>query len=821
MNVFNGIDLIIEEKEIARLLGYKDCQPGEEIIEAIREEIKACRNYLNPVVYYEKINIKSIENSKVILENGISLSGEFISRKLKECKYIISAVTTLGREIDERIKEGFDGDDYLRGMIMDNIGIAALTYVDKLFWISMVGNIEGSNIGITEKLSPGDKEWQLEEQKKLFQCIDKNFTKVKLTESLLMTPIKSTSGIFGFGENIGITKSEHLCSECKLKSCSYRMDKKIKLKVDKQVIEVESGTNLLDILRENEIFIDNPCGGKGTCGKCKVKLIKGLKEPTSLDIKHLSKEEIEEGIRLSCNINISETTELVIPVDNEKMNIAVAMEKYEFNVDPMIKKKYLVMKEPSIEDQRDDYKRISDACEIRDLLIGIKDLATVSEKLRKYNFDVTAAVYKNQLIHIEEGDEREKIYGLAIDVGTTTIAAYLLDMSNGKVMDVEPQINMQRIYGADVISRIDFTVENKEGLNTLRQCIIGQVNSIIETLSARNNICKDNIYDVVIAGNTTMNHLLLGLPCKQIAMAPYISVVTKALEIKAEELGIITQGIVSIIPGISAYVGGDIVSGILSSGMLNSERYSLLLDLGTNGEMVLGNKSEIITCSTAAGPAFEGSNIKHGVGGIKGAICKIDLSQDKVYETVGGENPIGVCGSGVLDTVAQFLKHGIIDGKGKMIDKNELGEKHKDRLMDKGKMKEFILAEDKLNHKIITFTQKDVREVQLAKAAISAGIKILLKEKNIQLEDIETMYIGGGFGSYMDAESAITIGMIPKELKGRIRSIGNCSGAGAKMYLMSKKLRDKALEISRKANYIELSRRSDFQEYFIDSMLLE
>lgn len=590
----------------------------------------------------------------------------------------------------------------------------------------------------------------------------------------------------------------------------------------KEVIEVKSGENLFNVLMDNRIFIDSPCNGKGICGKCKVKVVIGLKKPTPLDIKHLTKEELESGFRLSCNFTIDKDSEIVLLEKNKDMEVLINGTEQQYTLDTVVKKKYLAIEKPSINDQRDDYRRLSDACESDDLLIELQYLPQISDLLRGADFNVTASLYKNRLLHLENGNCLQQNYGLAVDIGTTTIVIYLLNLNDGKVIDIDSRVNNQRSYGADVVSRINFTIENPKGLGILKDNIVTQLNDMIELLCKKNNISEDNIYDIVIVGNTIMIHLLLGLSCKNITMSPYIPVVTKALELEAKEIGIKGKGMVSLLPGISAFVGSDITAGILSCGMLNSEKYSLLLDLGTNGEIALGNKNEVVTCSTAAGPAFEGTNIKHGIGAIKGAISKVDLSKDKIYETIGNKKPCGICGSGVLDAVAQFVKFGILDESGRMVGADEVENKdYQNKIVEIDNMRQFILAQNSIHEESITFTQKDVREVQLAKAAVCAGIKILLKEKNINFTEIEKVYIGGGFGNYMDIESSVYIGMIPKELNGKIKSIGNCAGCGAKAYLLSKQIRENAVDIINKTTYIELSKREDFQEYFIDSMILD
>lgn len=825
MGIFNDVKLYIEEREILRLLGYKNNKPNEEIYEAVKEEIKKCGEYIFPAVYFNKIDIKSIDNNHVILNNDIIIESDFVAKKLKGCKYIMIVIATIGDEIAKEEKEAFDEDDYLRGMIIDNIGTAALNYISKAFWNKIIADMKDTNMGITSRLSPGDNGWPVEEQIKVFKSMGESFREVKLSENFLMNPVKSTSNIYGFGENIGISKNDHLCHECNMKNCAYREEKKFEVilvsEKRKDIINVKSGENLLNVLREKDVFVSNPCSGKGVCGKCKVRLIRGASEPRENDLIHLSKEEIEAGFRLACNIEVNKNLEVITPEKSSSMEVLINGMQQQYEICPLIEKKYVRMDKPSIEDQRDDYKRLSDACSIDNLVVNLKELSKINDIIRKGEFDNTVTLYENQLLNIEIGNSTEQNYGIAVDIGTTTIAAYLVNMKDGKMVNVESRVNKQQAFGEDVITRINFTIENKDGLKILKESIIMQINDIIEELSKNSDININDIYDITIVGNTTMIHILMGLPCKNIAMAPYTPVITKAVNMRASELGLLTKGIVSIMPSISAYVGSDITAGILSCGMLNSDKYSLLLDLGTNGEMALGNKDEVITCATAAGPAFEGANIKHGIGGVKGAISKIDLSMEKIYETIYDSEPCGICGSGVLDAVAELVKYGVVDKSGRMLNIDEISEAYKNRSIVEGNMKEFILCHNTLNKRTITLTQKDVREVQLAKGAVCAGIKILLKEKNLNYEDIHRVYIGGGFGNYMNVKSSLAIGMIPKELEDKIEAVGNCAGTGAQMYLLSRKMRETTEIILSKVKYVELSGRADFQDYFIDSMMME
>ncbi len=601
--------------------------------------------------------------------------------------------------------------------------------------------------------------------------------------------------------------------------CEYKLLVKNEFGKVKEII-ANKNENLLDILKNNDITLENSCSGKGNCGKCKVKIISRNIPCSSQDIKHISKEKLNEGYRLSCTLKINNDLEIIIPSRKDDMQVLIDGMEEKLEVDPIIKKVNLKVDKPSLEDQRSSHKRLMDSLNINNLEIDIKFLAKVDEILKNENYDVTATIYDNKLFDLQGKDKYKDSFGLAIDIGTTTIAMYMINLITGEDVGVISQVNKQRNYGSDVISRINYTMEKDDGLSCLQNSIINQLNNMIDILCKNNNIKHEYIYNCVIVGNTTMIHLLLGLPCKNISLAPYIPVTTEELNIESAKLGININGIISIVPGIASYVGSDITAGILSSNLMKNDKYSLLLDLGTNGEMAIGNNEKIITCATAAGPAFEGANIKYGIGGVRGAISKVDLGKDSIYETIENANPIGICGSGVLDIVAQILKYNIMDATGKLLDREEIeDEKLKLRLVNND-MKEFILARNE-NEGLISITQKDIREVQLAKAAISAGINILLKEANLTFDDIEHVYIGGGFGNFMNVQSCLEIGMMPRELKGKIISIGNCAGFGAKKYLLSEEQRKRTNEIIDKCMYIELSKRQDFQEYFVDGMTFE
>jgi uncharacterized 2Fe-2S/4Fe-4S cluster protein (DUF4445 family) len=819
MSVLRDIPIEIDESAVAKLLNGGD-KHNSEIDELIAQEIKNCLPLLKPEIIFEEIGIRAVETDKVYLKNGVVFEGDFISKNLAACSAVAVTVCTLGADIDEYVRSCFESGDYLRGMTADAIAVTALGNAGKQLWDKLTDSLKGTNLGITSRLSPGDTDWELKEQKKIFDCLHESNFAVTLLESGMMLPVKSASAVYGFGKGIGIKPYGHVCSQCKLKNCPYKTHETFEITVntdkEKLAITAEYGENLYDVLKKNKVRGDYLCAGKGICGKCRVKITSGAPLPCDEDKKHLTPYELDSGERLACRVTVSQPMELSVSGRAEDFEIMTEGVEQQIAVESPVLKKHIILKKSDINDSRSDLKRIADSMGIDDMSAGIEQLRSISAQIRGADYDFTAAAYNSALIGVERGDTESSCFGAAIDIGTTTVVCYLVELAGGRTIDIEAQANTQSAYGADVISRIDYTCEHENGTQTLRNMIVGQINSMVEQLCVRNGIKSSNIYNISVAGNTAMIHFFLGLPSENIAVAPFTPVTTSAMDFYAEEIGLNTGGVVSVIPGIASYVGSDITAGILASGMTDSEGYSLLLDLGTNGEMVLGNSHRLITCSVAAGPAFEGGNIKYGVGGIRGAIGKVDLTQTKIYKTINEGEPVGICGSGVLDTVSELLKSGVVDETGRM------GKSAEDpalsaRLVEEGGLRQFVLEHNPL----ITFTQKDVREVQLAKAAFSAGINILLKETGLNFKDIEKVFIAGGFGNYMDMKSALNIGLIPAELKGKTVSIGNAAGAGAKLYLLSKSLRKKAGQIVALASYIELSSRADFQDYYVENMTFE
>ncbi len=578
-------------------------------------------------------------------------------------------------------------------------------------------------------------------------------------------------------------------------------------------IDAKEGSLLLDVLLENSVYIEAPCGKKGICGKCRVRVEQDkkpyLKNITREEEKLLMRSDIESGIRLSCRVQVFEDLDVFLSYSQQSSRILSNLYINKFKVDSDIIIKKVVLEKPALDDQRSYFARLKSSIGIEDLKIShdvLKKLANLRDE------EFFAVIYNNEVMDITKS---ENLFGLAIDIGTTTVVCYLVDLKSGIVLDFYSFVNPQKKFGADVISRIEFASQ-EDGLFALQRKIIKGINQAIEALTGRLSISKDEIYKVVAVGNTTMLHLLLGVEPVSLAVSPFVPVFAEKMEEKAKLLGFNTNknAILKLPDCISAYVGADIVAGILTTNMHRSSRVSLLLDLGTNGEMVLGSKDFMVASSAAAGPAFEGVNITCGMNASTGAIDSIRIEDGKIeFTTIGGAPPKGICGSGIIMAVAFMLEEGIIDETGRFCEDARL--KYKDNFGQINGQMAFFITDS------VYITQKDIREIQLAKAAIRAGIETMLQKANVCQEDIEMVYLSGGFGNYISPWAAVRIGMIPGKLKDRIKPAGNTAGNGAILLLLSKKLERELEKLKEKVKYIELSSSPEFNQLFVENMVFE
>ncbi|MBS7262261.1 MAG: DUF4445 domain-containing protein [Eubacteriales bacterium] len=543
------------------------------------------------------------------------------------------------------------------------------------------------------------------------------------------------------------------------------------------------GVSLLEALSALGVTLSAPCAGHHTCGKCKV-VVKDAAY-TQEERRLLDEKERASGVHLACCTKIFDGMNVTVET-GEKAAILFE-EKDEETIDPAFVRKAIVASTPSLNDQRDDLTRLleaSGASSAEPRLV--RSAAGTSWR--------TAYLHHGKLVHVSEREE--PAYGIAVDIGTTTVVGYLYDLLTGKNMDIYSALNAQRACGADVISRVKYCMEHETGLETLTEAIRGQIGEMTRVFCGQ--VRKEQIYSVTFTGNTVMMHLLVGADPTRIANAPFIPVFTQSLELPASDIGLdLPRAQATIMPGVSGFVGADTVAAALACGIGESEEICLLADIGTNGEIVLGNRHQLLACSVAAGPAFEGANISCGTGGVVGAIDHVE--SDMKFTTIGNGEAAGICGSGILDLTAVCLENGIISSSGRI--RNE--------------EKKISLTKN------VTVTQKDIREIQLAKGAVCAGIRLLLQKYGISADRIERFYLAGGFGNYLRAKSAARIGMFPEKLLSKTIPAGNAAGRGAVRAMLSEAGRRRADELHRQIRYEELSAEPRFTELFAESMLLE
>lgn len=572
-----------------------------------------------------------------------------------------------------------------------------------------------------------------------------------------------------------------------------------------------------------DLSFNAPCGGKGTCGKCKVRVLSGELSPlTEAEEKFLTREELDEGYRLACR---AETlNEVTVELSGDPSGVIIAADLIETpdDFDPLFKREEFELEKPHLEDQRSDLTRLLHAVSKTELKrIPIGQLASLPSELREAGYKIFVVHDEKDILNIKNGKTHVPCYGVAVDIGTTTVVSYLIDTDTGEIVDLVSGLNEQGSFGADVISRIHHANSKENGLSELHGKITGQLNRMMGELTSRNGLGKEDIYGIVLVGNTTMVHLLADLSPEYIAAAPFIPVTTDAIECEAGDIGleIHKHGKAYILPSIAAYVGADIVAGILASGMAEKDELSLLIDIGTNGEIALGNRDHIISCSVAAGPAFEGAEIRFGIGGIAGAINSFSIGENGIeHTTIMDKEAIGICGSGIVDILSELLRAGLVDDSGRFREKDELATEAARKLASN-----VVEFEGFTSFKItdsLLFTQKDIREIQNAKAALAAGIITLTKNLGKTIGDIEKVYLAGGFGSYINQKSAVGIGLLPREVEDVVEVIGNGAGKGAILSLLSRKTYEKAKSICEKVEYIELSSSKEFNEAYINNMFL-
>lgn len=578
---------------------------------------------------------------------------------------------------------------------------------------------------------------------------------------------------------------------------------------------VPAGTSVFSAAHWIGLPIDSTCGGRGTCGKCKVRIVKGRSDPEGADHRLLRPSEIADGWRLSCQARIYEDMTCEVPQLLRVPKAATMGLGRLVILDPNVRKLYLELSEPSLNDQRSDVQRLKDALteEGHDMVAGVAVLRTLPHVFREAGFRVTAVLAGEHLVAVEAGDTTGDCYGVAFDVGTTTLVGTLMDLRTGMAASVLSTLNGQAPFGADVISRISHGMNGPEALEELRGAVVATMNSVLEGLYRETGVSPRQTYEAVVVGNVTMLHLLLGVDPSPLSMSPFTPAFMDQLSVEARDVGlnIHPQAYVQTLPALGAYVGADIVAGVLATGIVREDRTRVLVDVGTNGEIVLGSAQRALATAAPAGPAFEGSQIRCGMRATSGAIEGVQLSDRVELQVIGGDvAPQGICGSGLVDAVAQLLVTGLMEHSGRLrLPVDVPDHPLRDRLIDIDGMRAFLLADG------VYLTQRDIRELQFAKGSIATGIKVLMDILGVTAENLDQVLLGGSFGSYLNPESARIIGLVPPVDVDRIIAVGNSAGEGAKIALLSYRERQVAFELPARIEYVELSGRADFNDSFI------
>jgi len=609
---------------------------------------------------------------------------------------------------------------------------------------------------------------------------------------------------------------------------------------ENKTVTVAEGETILKAAERADIYVNSLCGGEGTCGKCRVIIKSGKVQRHASSL--LSERDLDEGYVLACITKISSNLVVEVPPESSAIRSINGMEetsgrfkshsdwdfkKTGFKLNPPVREIRLVIPSPTLEDNQDDFSRLINALRRETGVSGVTAPISILRKLpgilRDSDWEVTVTIADSgdsfEIIRIRDGKSSYGNYGIAVDIGTTTVVAHLVDLETGQTLDAAATYNSQITYGEDVIKRIIRSEE--DGLEPLCRAIRQDINNLIEKLCLESNLKKEDITAIICAGNTTMLAVFLGVTPRNIRREPYIPPLSEPSPFPAVQAGIIINenGILYCVPGIAGWVGGDITAGIISSGLDRSPEISLLIDIGTNGEIVVGNREWQLTCSCSAGPAFEGSGIACGCRAIAGAIDKVDITDRKtiLYRTIGGDPPVGICGSGLLDSVAELFRAGILGRDGRF----DLS-RPSERLTEYNDQPAFIIAPapETAEGRDIVITQADIDNLIRAKAAIHAGIAVLLKSVNLSTDDIERVYVSGGFGNYINIQRSICIGLLPDIKPEKIFFIGNGSVRGSKMMLLSREALKQGRQIASSTTYFELSTDNNFMDEYTRAMFL-
>jgi uncharacterized 2Fe-2S/4Fe-4S cluster protein (DUF4445 family) len=597
-----------------------------------------------------------------------------------------------------------------------------------------------------------------------------------------------------------------------------------------KTVHVLGGSRLLEAAAEAGILLDTPCGGEGTCGKCRVVAASGAAEASPAEARAFSPDELRAGCRLACQSVVQCPMVVHVPrtslLGSRHRILARSETAAQADGLPVVRKQYLELPVPSRTDDAPDLLRLERA--VGPFEIDLDLLAEMPRRLRAQEFRGTAVLAEGRLLDFEPENTEWDAYAVALDIGTTTLAGILLDTNTGRELSVASRLNPQTRFGDDVLSRIVHARDTAEGLGELRQAILAAVDEMIGELCRDANIARRRVYVVAISGNTTMQQILCGIDPSSLGEVPFVPALGRGLSLGALQLGISVhpRGRAYVLPVIGGFVGGDTVSGVLATALADAPGPTLFIDIGTNGEIVLLARGKLSAASTAAGPAFEAARITHGMRAADGAIEKVVVDGHLRIQVIGNVAPVGLCGSALIDTAAELLRHGVLTPLGRLQTPEELPAgvlpDLARRVVPHNGQAAFLLADDQetANGRSIVLTQRDLRELQLATGAIRAGTGILLRRAGLQPEDLDEVLLAGGFGNFIRRSNAQRIGLLPWGIEHRrIRYQGNTSLAGARLVALSQNARTLAEELARRTEHVDLSTDHDFHAAFADAMI--
>lgn len=599
---------------------------------------------------------------------------------------------------------------------------------------------------------------------------------------------------------------------------------------DQLWLKVRRGTSVRDALQKEGAEIEGDCGGMGKCGKCKITVVSALGTPSADEKALLDPEELSRGVRLACRTKITKDMQVDLAEDPPSLEYNQILKvgfRVPVEIDPLAEYK-IVTSAPDFNNcglaDMEKIKLILGP-EYRNLEASIECLLDLPAKMDQVDFKGIAVINRNRLLAFQDWDRVDSRYGIVFDLGTSTLVGKLLNLIDGQELAAISCLNSQSRHGSDVVTRLHYVKENVAGLRNLHNSLVRDLNRITAGLLEAGGLKSEDIFVAVLAGNTTMQHLLLGLPPLGIAQAPFKPVLTDGVVVDAHRIGLRLhpEAVLYIMPTISGYVGGDLISVILASGAAEEDHEIVLgIDLGTNGEVFLGNGKHMLTCSTAAGPALEGARISQGMIARTGAIEGVRIEDERLaYQVISNTKPKGLCGSGLVDLAAVLLHAGVINSEGVIeTPQQDIPDFLASRVNGHGDVNSFLIVseEESFHDRPVMLTQKDVRELQLAKGAVAAGISALLQEMGLETQDISRIYMAGALGNYVNVHSAIRIGLLPNIDPNIVTSLGNAATTGAEMVLLSKDHWRKANELRHFVRHVELSTHADFNERFVENL---